>query len=78
MPAHPLNKYQTRELNGTSDCVYQIDVRIVIPGVTIASIKPRKNLKHNVSMDMEAAAGNAYRFAIVPAKFVHAGVLSEL
>lgn len=44
IPAHPLNEYQMRARNGTSLCAYQIDVKIVSPGVTMASRSPRKNL----------------------------------
>lgn len=45
IPAQPLNEYQMRDRNGTSRCEYQIDVRMVMPGVTIASIRPRKKLR---------------------------------
>ena len=44
MPDHPLNEYHTSERKGTSGCEYQIDVSTAMPGVTIASMVPKKNL----------------------------------
>ena len=44
MPDHPLKEYHTSERKGTSGCEYQIDVSTAIPGVTIASMVPKKNL----------------------------------
>ena len=44
MPDHPLKEYHTSGRKGTSGCEYQIDVSTAIPGVTIASMVPKKNL----------------------------------
>ena len=44
-PPQPLKEYQASMRKGTSDCVHQIEVRIVMPGVTTASTNPRKNLQ---------------------------------
>ena len=49
IPAQPLKEHQIRTRNGTSFCVYQTDVRIVRPGVTTASTRPRKKLHPRVN-----------------------------